>query len=272
MLVGHGTRDQEGTEQFFALAELLAEQVAPQPVEPCLLELQPPTIGEAWSRLVARGARRVAVCPLLLFTAGHARRDIPEAVAAAAARTPGVEYAFARPLSRHGEVIAVVVERLTESLRTPFLLPAARTAIVMVGRGSYDPCARSDMQVLSAVVARRVPAARVETAFYAMAEPRLPAVLEEVAADRAIDAVIVQPHLLFAGRLYQAIERQVQEAAAKHPRIEFRTSGYLGPDRRIAAALRGRMESCTQSPSLGVNSPNTGRWGDSSSASADVRL
>lgn len=245
LLVGHGTRDVEGTAQFFQLAAVLADQVAPRPVEPCLLELQPPTIPEAWRRLVDRGATQVVVCPLLLFTAGHARRDIPEAVSAAAATTPGVDFTFSRPLSRHPHVVELVVERLSESLRNPEPLAPSRTAIVTVGRGSYDPCARSDMQVLSAVVAKRVPAVRVETAFYAMAEPRVPAVLDELAADSAVEAIVVHPHLLFAGRLYEAIERQVQEAAARHPGVEFRTGRYLGPDRRIAAALKSRM-ACPQ--------------------------
>ena len=240
LLVGHGTRDREGTDQFFELAAVLAGQVAPRPVEPCLLELQRPNIPEAWRRLVGRGATRVHVCPLLLFTAGHARRDIPEAVAAAAAASPGVRYTFSRPLSRHPRLLELLTERLVETLQASQRLTPSRTAAVMVGRGSFDACARSDMRVLSEVVSRRLPLRRVETAFYAMAEPRVPEVLDAVAADPSIDAVVVQPHLLFAGRLYQAINRQVREAAARHPRVEFRIGRYLGPDTRIAEALRDR--------------------------------
>lgn len=240
LLVGHGTRDEIGTRQFFELSEVLSRQAAPQSVQSCLLELQPPTVRQGWQRLVGSGVDDVRVLPLLLFTAGHSREDIPAAVAAAAADTPGVTYRISRPLSRHPQILQLAIERLTETLGHRARLAAEATAVVMVGRGSYDPCARSDMFVLSEMISARLPVARVETGFYAMCDPRLPEVLDCVARDPAVHTVVVQPHLLFEGRLNQAISALVSEAAARHPRLTFRTSGYLGADPRIAAALRDR--------------------------------
>src|SRR5687767_3853616 len=86
LVVGHGTRDRAGQAEFFELVELLARKVGdrgPQ-VEPAFLELASPTIAQGLARLAARGVRRVLVIPLLLFAAGHAKDDIPQAVAAAA--------------------------------------------------------------------------------------------------------------------------------------------------------------------------------------------
>lgn len=245
LLVGHGTRDEIGTGQFYQLAEVLSELVTPEPVQPCLLELQPPTIREGWRRLVDAGVDHVMVLPLLLFTAGHSREDIPAAVAAAAADTPAVSYALSRPLSRHPQIIRLALERLTETFARDESLDAARTAVVMVGRGSSDPCARSDMfffsEVISAHLSRsQLSVACVETAFYAMCEPRVPDVLDRVARRGDVRNIVVQPHLLFEGRLNQGVLRLVREAASRHPRITFRTSGYLGPDPRIAAALWDR--------------------------------
>ena len=100
--------------------------------------------------------------------------------------------------------------------------------------------AQADMRVLAEVISRRVDVAHLTTAFYAMAHPRLPAVLDSLASRRHFDTIIVQPHLLFEGRLFQAIRRQTDEAAQRHPRVEWIHSDYLGPDPLGAEAIAAR--------------------------------
>src|SRR5258707_5141020 len=89
LLVGHGTRDAAGLDEFAVVVERV-RVAASEPVEGCFLELARPTIGEGLARLVDRGVRRVTVVPVLLFAAGHAKRDIPAAVEEAAARHPEI--------------------------------------------------------------------------------------------------------------------------------------------------------------------------------------
>lgn len=246
MLVGHGTRDEVGTREFFELSQQLQAKLGDIPVAPCLLEFQRPTIAEAWNALLDRGMQRVCVAPLLLFAAGHAKQDIPEAVAACHASSPEIGRSQSGPLSRHPALIELSRRRLRETLdRQDKLADAApgRTAIVMVGRGSYDPCAQADMKVFGEIVGDCFDVAALQTAFYAMAEPRLPDVLEELAASGAYDRLVVQPHLLFAGRLDQAVRRQVQEADARHSGVRFAVSDYLGPDPLVAEAIVERVAS-----------------------------
>ncbi len=240
LLVGHGTRDQVGTEQFFSLASRLAARVSPMPVAPALLEFQQPTIAEAWDTLVERDLDHICVAPLLLFAAGHARTDIPEIVSACQARSPHVTVDQSHPISRHHSIVELVVERLEASLRE-LSTPAERTAVVMVGRGNRDPCAQADMRVLSEVVSRRIDASLTVTAFYAMADPKLPVVLEEIAASRKFDGVVVHPHLLFEGRLYQSILDQTRHASNTHSDMHWVSSPYLGPDARVAEAIAARI-------------------------------
>ena len=118
--------------------------------------------------------------------------------------------------------------------------PPDRTAVVMVGRGSHDPCAKADMRILSEIVTRRSSVAEVITSFYAMTEPRLPDTLEQIAMSGRFDAVVVQPHLLFEGRLNQAILDQTSDAANRHLSVQWLTSGYLGPDPLLAEAIAKR--------------------------------
>lgn len=247
LLVGHGTRDEAGAAEFDLLTERLRQQVGDQSVEGCFLELRPPTIADAWRRLIEAGVREVHVAPLLLFSAGHAKQDIPSAIARNAAETPGISFDFARPLSRHPLLMEVAVEHAQQTWRELLAavaeLSADRVALVVVGRGSRDPCAQADMRLLTELIGRRLPFPRVETAFYAMANPSLPEVLDRLAGSDEVQAVIVQPHLLFRGAIRDAIGRQVEQASERHRQLTFLTSPHLGPDRRIAAAIAGRIES-----------------------------
>ena len=291
LLVGHGTRQASGTAEFFQFSELLAKTLpAGCLVRPCLLEFQSPTIAEAWRSLIEVQPRRVTVAPLLLFAAGHAKSDIPDEISRAAQQFPLHESPpidFCPPISRQAALIAAVRERLTETLeqvpnadgRGPIdsggrasrdvdalqslddvAPPSHRnrtdgvTAVVMVGRGSRDACATSDMRVLSEValfgrskndpsLARQFEIDRdaVQTTFYAMAEPRLTQTLQQVAGSGRIDRVVVYPHLLFSGRLNDAIRRQVAEAAEQFPEIAFQVGDYLGPTKRVAEAVAARI-------------------------------
>ena len=240
LLIGHGTRDSVGTSQFFELATLLANRLRPLAVQSALLEFQEPTIGQAWEALVSRGVQHVHVAPLLLFAAGHAKRDIPDTLIECQAKTPGILFDQARPLSRHPAMIELAQLRLASAL-CKSKAAADRTAVVMVGRGSHDPCAQADMRVLAEVVSRRVDVGLVATAFYAMANPRLPEVMEQLASSGRYDTIAVQPHLLFEGRLFQAILGQIEEASKRHPSIQWIHSEYLGPDPLVAEAIAKRV-------------------------------
>jgi sirohydrochlorin cobaltochelatase len=240
LLIGHGTRDAQGTQQFFSLGERLKECLQPIPVEPCLLELQPPTIAQGWQSLMERGVRRVLVSPLLLFSAGHAKSDIPQALNECAKHDREVRWLEARPLSRSPELLSLVLRRLDASLQK-VQSSLDQTAIVMVGRGSYDPCAQADMKLLTHWVGGQRSVSTVVTSFYAMAEPKLPNVLRQVASRPTVRSIIVQPHLLFEGALYQSIIQQTHEAANAFPDKQFVISDYLGPEQEVAEAIVRRL-------------------------------
>jgi len=249
LLIGHGTRDTVGTEQFFQLGQLLADRLAPVAVEACLLELQPPTIAEGWTRLVQRGVTSIHAVPLLLFAAGHAKSDIPDELEKCQIATPHIHWDQSRPLSRASELVALSIRRLDETIYQSQLQPQT-SAIVMVGRGSHDPCAQADMRVLTQCVANRRSFKIRKTAFYAMATPKLPEMLDQIAATGEVSDVVIQPHILFEGSIHQSILAIVAEARQRHPNIRFWCSGYLGPETELVSALVRRI---VQSVALSCN-------------------
>src|SRR5262245_61355286 len=118
LLVGHGTRSRRGIDEFHQLAEQVARQAAPLAVEPAFLEMCQPTIRDGLQRLFERGARHVMVSPLLLFAAGHAKRDIPRAVSDALAElcvTDQVTTAMAGHLGCHPAILELSARRFRES-------------------------------------------------------------------------------------------------------------------------------------------------------------
>ncbi len=227
LLVGHGTRSERGQNQFLALAEQF-RQGFPWPVEPAFLELAEPTIEQGVERLVANRIDRLVVAPLLLFSAGHAKVDIPTAVARALLRcgaenTPCVQ---SDPLGCHPLIVELAHQRLGESLANRPAVPPEHTLLLAVGRGSNDDVATAEMRRFSALLATRAGIPIWQVAFLAMARPQIAEAIAQVDLN-ATSRVIVQPHLLFHGDLVEQLRGQVAQTAAERPGQEWIVTGLL---------------------------------------------
>ncbi len=242
LLVGHGSREPRGLQEFLATAALLAQRVPGVAIEPCFLEFAQPTIAAGFRALVARGARRVVVVPALLFAAGHARRDIPAAVAAVAAEHPDVSVEQAEHLGCHEAVIALSKQRYDEALAREPRVPDEHTALVMVGRGSHDESATAEMLRFVELRRAQTPLAHAQACFVAMAEPVLSDALDALDAvvRWGVQRVVVQPHLLFGGALSERIENIVARHAQMHSQVQWLTTACLGPSPLVAEALLQR--------------------------------
>lgn len=105
ILFAHGSRDAHWARPF----EALQAQLAPvYDVELAFLELMPPTLEQAVSRLAARGARRVRVVPVFLGQGAHLKRDLPALAAAAGARHPELDISLEPAIGEQPEVIAAL--------------------------------------------------------------------------------------------------------------------------------------------------------------------
>jgi sirohydrochlorin ferrochelatase len=212
LLVGHGTRDPAGIAEFFAAAKLIRELAGGRPLTACFLELATPTISEGVEELVRSGATRIIALPLLLFSAGHAKRDIPAAVAAAAARNPDVEIKQAAPLGCDRHILALSDRRFREAIAQCPPIPVEQTLLVLVGRGSLDPEATAEMHRFARLRAEQSPVGRISVCFLAMQQPSLADSLDAAAASE-FRQIVFQPHLLFAGELYVQLRREVETLA-----------------------------------------------------------
>ncbi|KAG5182258.1 CbiX-domain-containing protein [Tribonema minus] len=67
-------------------------------IEVAHMELAEPTIEQAFDKCVAAGAKAVVLHPFFLSPGRHVSSDIPELLAAAASRHPGVKWKVSEPL------------------------------------------------------------------------------------------------------------------------------------------------------------------------------
>lgn len=237
MIVGHGTRDEQGQHECAQLLDQVRAQRPGLRAELGYLELCPPPIPERVDALAADGVDRVTVVPLVLLGAGHAKGDVPAAIARERLRHPRITFSYARPLGIRPELLEIVDERLAA-------VPAAdrgETAVVLVGRGSTDPDANADLAKVARLLWEGRSWPMVEPAFVSLAEPSVPAAMERCYRLGARRLVVI-PYFLFTGVLERRIRDQAEAWAAGRPDVTLAQAGYLGPDPRVAAAVLARAD------------------------------
>ncbi|MHB8342504.1 MAG: sirohydrochlorin chelatase, partial [Mycobacteriales bacterium] len=230
LLVGHGTRSDEGVAQFRALVALVAARAGGAAVAGGFIELAEPALAAAVAGLAAAGEREVAVVPLVLVAAGHAKGDIPGSLARERDRHPGLRFAYGAPLGPHASLLDALDARAGEVLPTA---ERSGTAVLLVGRGATDPAANAEVAATARMLAEGRGFAFVETAFVSLAEPGVAAGLERCRRLGA-EQVLVLPYFLFAGVLPARVAAQAATWAGAHPGVGVRTASVLGPTAALA--------------------------------------
>jgi sirohydrochlorin ferrochelatase len=239
LLVGHGSRSERGTAEFLSVAARCADRSRPHPCEVCFLELREPSIADGVARLVRRGIRKFTVVPTLLFRAGHARHDIPSTVDdALAGLGEPCRWFAAPPLELHPRLLELSVIRASAALEAAGLR-SEDTELLVVGRGGTDRSAHDMCRRYTAALSERLGTRSHGTAFVVTPEEDArPKPALQSLVDRGVTAVLVQPHLLFAGEVLDSISRDVafvQSAIGTQCRLV--QSPHLGASRLVAEAL-----------------------------------
>lgn len=235
LIVGHGSRDPRGAEEFQELVSLVRAR-APMPVEGGFIELSRPPISECVNNLRERGAREVSAVPLMLLAAGHAKDDVPATLVREKLTHPDLDFHYGRALGIRPELLELMDERISAVVTEE---EREGTAVLIVGRGSSDPDANSDLAKMARLFFEGRPYPLVETAFVSLAPPSVTEALERC---RRLGAgrVAVFSYFLFTGVLEERIREQSRNFAEDNPEMEVRYAGYFGPDARVAALVMER--------------------------------
>jgi len=234
LLAAHGTRDPAGVAAFRALATRVADLAGRDGTQVAggFIELSAPALREAVSHLASTSPARLAAVPLMLSAAGHAKGDIPAALARERTRHPGLTWTYARPLGPHADLIDLLAKRVDAE-------GVDRPAVLLVGRGSTDPDANADVVKTARLLweGRDYPLA--ETAFVSLARPDVAEGLERC---RLLGArqIVVARYFLFPGVLPDRVAEQAAAYAAAHPDLDISCAGVLGDCDEIAALVYER--------------------------------
>ena len=238
LIVAHGTRSQAGREECDVLTARVRDLRPALTVEVGYLELSPPPISETVDRLARGGVTDITAVPLVLLAAGHAKGDVPAAIARERARHPRVGFRYGAALGIHPDVLAVTAERIDAVVDEA---SRSATAVLLVGRGTSDPDANGDLAKVARLLWEGRPYPLVEPAFVSLAEPSVPQALERCRRLGA-DRIVVFSYFLFTGVLEDRIRAQAQQWAAGRPGVTVTSAGYLGPDDRLAGLLLERYD------------------------------
>lgn len=235
VFLGHGSREPRANADFVQLARMVQDKWTPHAVVPAYVELAQPSLSLALEH-AATLADRVVVLPCFLFAAGHVKNDLPLELHRARSANPQVEFLAGSALGVHPAMIEAALDRLKEAQPTK----KARTAIVVVGRGSSDPDANGDFAKLVRLIGEGADRGWALPAFIGITRPSLEEALELAARTRP-DELVVLPYFLFAGRLIAQLSEKLAEFSRHHPWIGAKLASPLGLHQGLLGALDDRL-------------------------------
>jgi sirohydrochlorin cobaltochelatase len=239
LLCGHGSRDAEAIAEFELAAAALRPRLPQFDFATGYLEFARPTIREGLALLVARGTRRIYAIPAMLFAASHVKNDLPWEVNSFIAENPGIDVRLARDLGIDAKLLQAAAARIAAAM-SDSCVARAETLLLVVGRGTNDPDANSNISKLARMLWEGMGLGWAEAAFSGVAHPRVDAALIR-AAGFGFRRIIVFPYFLFTGVLVKRIYAQTDAIAARLPEIEFVKALYLRGHEGVLEAFCERV-------------------------------
>ena len=245
LVCGHGSRNRLAVAEFAELAQALRQRLPEVPVEHGYLEFARPILRDGLDALRAGGVEHVLAVPAMLFAAGHAKNDIPSVLNTYAAET-GLRIDYGRELGVDRKMIQAAAARIQAALAQANAaagadVPLHDTLLVVVGRGSSDPDANSNVAKVTRMLVEGFGFGWGETVYSGVTFPLVEPGLRHV-VKLGYRRVVVFPYFLFSGVLVSRIVQHTDRVAADHPEIEFVKASYLGDHPCVLDTFVERVE------------------------------
>ncbi len=115
IVLAHGSKVRTGNEGLFSIVEMLRTMGKWDMVEAGFLQLAKPGLTEVVEDLTGRGAERIVVMPLLLFSGNHVLKDIPEEIDNERKKYPEVEFCYAKNIGADERIALIAADRIEEA-------------------------------------------------------------------------------------------------------------------------------------------------------------
>lgn len=225
LICGHGSRDPQGIEGFKELVRLLKERYPDRSVDYGFLEFSHPVYAAAVERMYLDGVREIIAIPAILFAGGHAKNDIPYEMNTLQSHYSDLSIKLGKHIGITPSILQLskkIIE-IAESSVSQF--DRKETCLLVVGRGTSDPDANSDVAKLTRMVWEGLGFGFATTTYIGVTQPLLKDTLPLV-NQLPFKRIVVLPVFLFTGVLLKKIYAQVDEFASTTDKEIIYTKSY----------------------------------------------
>ena len=240
LICGHGSRNKLAITEFEELTKLIQKRYPNILVEYGFLEFAKPSLVDALDKLKDNSIKKVIAIPAMLFAAGHVKNDIPSLLMNYSTKN-GIEIIYGRELGINNLMISAACERVKDVFKENNSLKPEESLLVVVGRGSSDPDANSNVSKITRMIVEGIGLGWGETVYSGVTFPLVEPGLKNVVR-LGYKNVIIFPYFLFSGVLVTRIKRQSDLVAINNPHISFIHAKYLSSQSYVVDTFIERIE------------------------------
>ena len=240
-LIGHGSRDPEGAQDFLTLSQKLRERKFCHIVESSFLEFENPDIIEALSACQRNGVKNIIILPGILFSGKHTRRDVPQIASAVFRNHPEINLIFAEPLATQPKVIEASQKRIEEEEKnSPESFSRSETLLMTIGHGSREKGFNSKVKKNLSKLGDNMGFCKTLIGFAGSSQNYMEEMQEKFKPQR-FRRVILFPFFLFSGVWVKRVHALADTLQGKYPGTEILKTSCLSHHALIIDALIQRV-------------------------------
>jgi len=114
LLIAHGSREKGANQEVRDLGSRLEQGLGGVRVIPCFLEIESPSIAEAFRLAAEEGRVSILAFPFFLSTGAHVKNDIPRLLMECRKEFPRVEVTLTPALGPDPSLDRVILERINQ--------------------------------------------------------------------------------------------------------------------------------------------------------------
>ncbi len=240
LLCGHGSRTKTGTAAFKKMVNTLKSRYSEYEVDYGFLEFNHPLYEAAVERMYQKGIRDIIALPVILFAGSHAKNDIPYELNTIQSYYPDLRIRMGKHLGVSTFLLQLAQQLLEEKERELPPIPRRETCLVVVGRGTTDPDANSDVHKLCSMLSEGMGYGFATVGYSGMAYPSVPETLKLV-EKLNFKRTMVIPFFFFTGVLLERIYAAVEDFE-RGSENQYHYTKPFGSDELVLKAFDERLE------------------------------
>ena len=239
LLCGHGSRRKSGTDAFKKMVAALKERYSDYEVDYGFLEFSHPLYEAAIERMYQKGVRKIYALPVILFAGSHAKNDIPYEMNTIQSYYSDLTINMGRHIGVSTFLLDLAKKRIEQEENKLPPIERKKCAVLVVGRGTTDPDANSDVHKLTSMLWDGMGLGFASVGYSGTAYPTVNEMLPMI--DKlSFKRVYVVPFFFFTGVLLERIYNWVDEFNLNTD-VDYVKTDAFGMDELMLKAFDERL-------------------------------